>query len=61
MNHDTTHCLDYKKSVCPGSCYRAQLTEELQNICYPFPASWASFKGTKMCPKWTRKEGTDVH
>ena len=50
MNHDATHCLDYKKS-CPKSCYRAQLTEELKNIYYPLPTSWANFKGTKECPK----------
>lgn len=56
MNHDATHCLDYKKSVCPKSCYRAQLTEDLQNIDYFLPTSWSNFKGTKMCPKWPKKE-----
>ena len=50
MNHDATHCLDYKNS-CPKSCYRAQLTEELKNIVYPLPVSWCHFKGTKQCPK----------
>ena len=48
MNHDATHCLDYKKS-CPKSCYRAQLTKELKNIYYPLPVSRAHFKGTKEC------------
>lgn len=56
MNHDATHCADYKKSVCPKSCYRAQLTEELRHIVYLLPTSWANLKGTKMCPKWPRKE-----
>ena len=56
MNHDACHCLDYKKPVCPKSCYRAQLTEELRNIAYFLPTSWSNFKGTKMCPKWPTKE-----
>jgi hypothetical protein len=51
MNHDAAHCLDYKKSSCPKSCYRAQLTEELKNIYYPLPTSWCHYKGTKECPK----------
>lgn len=51
MNHDATHCADYKKSKCPKNCYRAQLTEELRNIYYPLPTSWAHFEGTKECPK----------
>lgn len=50
MNHDATHCDDYRKGTCPKSCYRAQLTEELRNIWYPLPTSWAHFKGTKECP-----------
>ena len=56
MNHDATHCGDYKKQVCPKSCYRAQLTEDLKNINYFLPTSWSSFKGTKICPL-TKKEG----
>ena len=50
MNHDATHCLDYKKS-CPKSCYRARLTEELKHVYYILPVSWSHFKGTKECPK----------
>ena len=50
MNHDATHCADYKKTQCPKSCYRAQLTEELHNIYYPLPVSMAFLKGTKECP-----------
>lgn len=50
MNHDATHRADYKKSKCPKDCYRAQLTEELRNIYYPLPTSWAYLKGTKECP-----------
>ena len=50
MNHDATHCADYKKSKCPKNCYRAMLTEELRNIVYVLPTSWAYFKGTKECP-----------
>ena len=50
MNHDATHCADYKKSKCPKICYRAMLTEELRNIIYVLPTSWAHLKGTKECP-----------
>ena len=50
MNHDATHCADYKKGTCPKTCYLAMLTEELRNIYYPLPTSWAYFKGTKGCP-----------
>lgn len=59
MNHDATHCADYKKSSCPKSCYRAQLTEELRNIVYPLPTSWANYRGTKECPKWPKEVGGD--
>ncbi len=55
MNHDATHCLDYKKGICPNSCYRAQLTEEYNNIYYSLPTSWCHFKDTRYCPKWGKK------
>ena len=52
MNHDATHCADYKISKCPASCYRAKLTKELKerNDLYYLPISWANFKQTKNCP-----------
>ena len=52
MNHDATHCLDYKKGVCPASCYRGQLTEDLENRSdlYYLPISWASFYESQECP-----------
>lgn len=50
MNHDATHCADYKKS-CPKTCYRAQLTKELREIVYVLPTSWAHFEGTGECLK----------
>jgi hypothetical protein len=56
MNHDATHCADYRKN-CPKSCYRAQLTEELKHIHYGLPVSWSHFKGTKECPKKKGGEG----
>ena len=55
MNHDATHCFDYKKGVCPKSCYRAELTEDLRHIIYALPTSWAMFKGTRECPKWPKQ------
>ena len=51
MNHDASHCLDYKKNQCPKTCYRAKLTEELRNTDYRLPTSWVHFKGTQYCPK----------
>ena len=56
MNHDATHCADYRKGKCPARCYRAQLTEELRNIIYVLPTSWAHFKGTKHCPAWPKPQ-----
>lgn len=29
VNHDMTHCADYRKSYCPERCFRARLTQEL--------------------------------
>ena len=55
MNHDATHCADYKKGKCPKTCYRAQLTEELRNIIYVLPTSWAHYKGTDYCPRWPKQ------
>lgn len=53
MNHDATHCADYKKHKCPRKCYRAQLTQELTertDLDHRIPVSWAHFKQTKECP-----------
>lgn len=58
MNHDMTHCADYKAS-CPKSCFRAQVTEELKRIYYPLPVSWAHFKGTEECPLCKKKGDSD--
>jgi hypothetical protein len=50
MNHDATHCSDYRKGKCPKKCYRAELTEDLRKHFYPLPTVWASLKGTNECP-----------
>ena len=52
MIHDATHCLDYKKGVCPSSCYRGQLTEDLESRSdlKGIPMSWASFIYSEECP-----------
>lgn len=55
MNHDATHCYDYDPEECPKDCYRAELTEELRRINYPWPVSWSMFKYTDYCPKWPVK------
>lgn len=56
MNHDISHCLDYKKSYCPKSCFRAQATEELRHIKYLLPTTWSHCKGTPLCPLGEKKE-----
>ena len=52
MNHDYTHCADYDAALCPKSCFRAQVTAELEadrvNI-VGVPISWAYFKGSPEC------------
>jgi hypothetical protein len=50
MNHDYSHCLDYKKGKCPiKKCFRAELTEDLRRHFYPLSTSWMHYKGTKEC------------
>lgn len=53
MNHDATHCADYRKSRCPKSCYRAQLTQDLRDnwLRYIFlPVSWSNYRRMDECP-----------
>lgn len=54
MNHDATHCADYRKSYCPKRCYRAQLTQELRERkargeLLGIPMSFAHLRGTYEC------------
>ena len=60
MNHDATHCLDYR-SYCPKKCYRAQLTEDLKhrNDLVWLPVSWMHLLGTAECERKVRKEVSD--
>lgn len=56
MNHDATHCADYRKSRCPRSCYYAKLTEDLKTKkktgqLLGIPMSFDSFKDTDVCPR----------
>lgn len=60
MNHDATHCADYKKSTCQKTCYRAQLTEDLRKRIYSLPTSWAHYKGTSYCPKGSKKKKEEI-
>ena len=58
MNHDATHCTDYKKSRCPKSCYRAQLTQDLFDNWSRFrflPVSWSNLRWSEECPKEREK------
>ena len=57
MNHDYSHCLDYKES-CPKKCFRAELVRDLKSRkdMVGVPLSWVHFEGTNYCPKVKRKE-----
>ena len=46
MNHDYSHCSDYKHGVCPLECFRGMLVRDLDSRTY---VSWISFKGTDEC------------
>lgn len=46
MNHDYSHCSDYKYGTCPLECFRGMLVRDLDSRTY---ASWISFKGTDEC------------
>jgi len=49
INHDYTHCLDYKKDLCPKTCFRAQLSEDLAKNPHKY-LSWSNLKGSALCP-----------
>ena len=54
MNHDYAHCLDYDKKKCPKTCFRANLTEDLNEHSDRYVGmlfTWASFMGTKECKR----------
>lgn len=48
---DFCHCLDWKADICPVTCFRARLTKDLKEMepAYPWPVSYASFKGHDEC------------
>lgn len=56
MDHyDRCHCIDYRKNLCPATCYRAQLTEDLEKISRSRPektliTTWAHLGETDECP-----------
>ena len=60
MNHDYAHCLDLKKN-CPKSCFRAQLTREVEQRkeLQEIPLTWAHFKGTDECRRGKKNEGSN--
>ena len=57
MNHDYAHCLDMKKD-CPKSCFRAQLTREVErrDDLQGIPLTWTHFKGTDECKRGKKNE-----
>lgn len=60
MNHDYSHCLDFKDS-CPKKCFRAELVRDLRSRkdMIGVPISWTHYKGTEECPKTRGKEDND--
>lgn len=48
MNHDYTHCFDYKPT-CPKDCFRAQITKDYIESNYPYPVSFTYLKETDEC------------
>lgn len=62
MNHDATHCADYRPGQCPKDCYRAQLTKEYYDRALELsylPVSFAHLSGTDECPKGGGHEDSD--
>lgn len=58
MNHGFAHCADYDKSICPKSCFRARLTEDVSNMKEQLkyiPLTYVHFKNTQYC-EITEKE-----
>ncbi len=57
MNHDYAHCLDLKKN-CPKSCFRAQLTREVEQRkeLHEIPLTWVHFKGTDKCRRGKKND-----
>ena len=51
INHDVSHCLDYDPNKCPDWCFRAQVTEDLndRHDLVGIPMSWMHFRQTSEC------------
>ena len=52
MTHDVSHCFNYKKGKCPDTCYRAQVTADLDNRpdLIGVPLTFTEFEHTSECP-----------
>jgi hypothetical protein len=50
MNHDYSHCSDYKRDICPSECFRGKLVQDLINKPWLQYVSFASFKNSSECP-----------
>ena len=58
MNHDATHCADYRRSRCPKRCPKARLTWDLlerkaRGESFG-PVSFEHLRGTGEC--WEKRE-----
>ncbi len=56
MNHDVTHCANYKID-CSKECYRAQVTKDLLKNYSNKIVSWAHFEGTDECMREINRKG----
>lgn len=53
IRHDACHCFDYDEAGCPKECYRAQITEEYNELARKgmgFPTTFSCLRGTELCP-----------
>lgn len=58
MNHDYSHCTDYKRGICPKECFRGELVRDLNSHPTLF-VSWMNFKGTEECMLKESKDGSN--
>lgn len=54
---DFCHCSDWKKDICPKSCFRAGLTQDYHENGYPYPVSFSNFgSDPDFCPLKAREK-----
>jgi len=52
IDYDYTYCWSYNKNKCPASCFRAEITAELEATAQRLRwLSWADFSKTDECER----------